>query len=256
MTKAILTYTPKDIDNARTITLESGSLYYVDYCTKNYKNIEELKSAFNYQMKIGQSKIGELVLWCICDNETREKLPLLINDPRPLIIRDDYYNNKVSELERARKLLLSSKNRMFITGFLKSRKFTNALNFNIKLSIVESKYLLKTGIEISSNDDGYFIGVKKLFDYAACHTKLGPIRDVFEIALDKWKEKISNLPEEDLYYYSRNLRILLNEYYSQLKTNKGIKNLHTYKSLINVILHNKKIAEPVRVKTKKIVNTI
>lgn len=79
--------------------------------------------------------------------------------------------------------------------------------------------------------------------FASNNSKLGILRGPFEDSLDKWKRKLLSMDEEELYYHSRNLRILINDYNSKIKNRISIKNLRLYHSLYELTSSSKQTHE-------------
>lgn len=228
MSKAMLVYIDKITSNM--ITLESGSLFYIDQLTKGYTDLSVLKKSFMYASKIEslsqEDGFGEIKLLRIKDLATKEELPVLINDNRIIYTRDNYYENKKSEVENSRKLLFNSKNKMFIKMVLNNRNLRKTMGFSMNISLQEYEYAIKKGIPVYISDEKYRVNVIDLFTYISQNQKYGIIRNVFEDSLDIWKNKLMSLDEIELYYYSRSLRIIQNEYYKNIKKVIDIKNLN------------------------------
>lgn len=228
MSKAMLVYIDKTTSNM--VTLESGSLFYIDQITKGYSNLDELKNAFLYTSKIESVSediiSGEVKLLRIRDSASKEELPILINDERIIYTRDNYYENKKSEVEYSRKLLFNSKNKTFIKMVLNNKILRKTIDFSINVSSQEYEYAVKKGIPAYIDDEKYRINAMDLFAYISQNQKYGLIRTAFEDSLDIWKNKMMSLDEIELYYYSRNLRTIQNEYYKSLKKGLDIKNLN------------------------------
>ena len=145
MGRALLVYSSKDnsLSKNNSITLESGSLRYVDACTKEFKSKRELVNSYKYRVRTKKIDNGELKVYNIRNNSYKEGIPILLNDSNPIYLNDNYFDNIISEIERARKLLFRSKNKIFISKFLSTNMFNDTLKFNIKLSSPEYKFALK-----------------------------------------------------------------------------------------------------------------
>lgn len=252
MSKAVLTYTinSNDPNNKRTLTLESGSLFYIDSCTKTYADSIELKKSFLYRNKIIDfsnqyfSNNGKFNVEYIRNNSYKEILPVLLNDDKPIFRHDDFYNNQKSEIEVTRKLLHNSKNKMFLKSFLKCKKLYNTTNFLIKMTYSEYLDALDKKLSVIMNENGYYINVNDLLKYVTETDKLGKLRPLFDDSLETWKKKVNKFNEEGIYYYSRNLRVLINEYNKKVKTKKIVTNLNVNDKNINrVFNHNRKNKE-------------
>ena len=242
MAKALLVYTTYDNSNSiiNSTTLESGSLYYVDKVIKGFSSKEELLNSFMYNNYIDKTNDGNLKLYYIKNNSYKEELPLLINDDKPIFLDDDYLKGEISELERARKLLFKSKNKSFLRNFLENEMLSDTIMFDIKLSNKEYDFAKKRELPVFELDNDYFVHARDLFEHVLEKDKIGLLRQVFEETLEVWKKKIKNygIDSETVYYYSRNLRILINDYYYNIKLNKKISNLSISQKLITVMLYN------------------
>ena len=240
MGRALLVYTSKDNSSSKvnSVTLESGSLYYIDSCTKNFKTENELVESYMYKQRTREIENGHLKVYNIRNNTYKESIPLLLNDLVPIHLDDNYFDNITSEIEKARKLLFRSKNKMFIRKFMETEIFDSTIKFSIKLSTNEYKFALKKGISVLNKDGEYFVSARELFNFSLREEKLGVLKPVFEEVLDTWKRQTKKLGDEALYYYSRNLRILISDYYRRIKHSNTISNLKVRKKLIKVMLYN------------------
>ena len=54
--------------------------------------------------------------------------------------------------------------------------------------------------------------IQDVLEYRLDKKSLGPMRLLIEDALELWKKNILDLSDEELYFYSRELRVLINEY--------------------------------------------
>ncbi len=246
MLKAILVRENKQINQP--VTLESGSLFYIDEITKKYNSIDSLKALYNSK-EIGND--DNIKLYYIKDFETKEELPILINDEKPIQLYNNLYENIESEIEKSRKLLFNSKNKMFIKMFLNDKSFSETLNFSINVSFEEYKYCTKCGLSIYENNGNYYVRTLDLFKYISNSNKYGKLRGMFEDSLDLWKRRITSSDSDKIYYYSRNLRILKNKYYKKVKgiiniKNLNIRDLNIYK--ISSLAKNDNINQYVKIK--------
>lgn len=244
MGRAVLVYTIDLEKNPKSVTLESGSLSYIDCCTKRYNGSLDLEQSFEYKDKIRSlGERGTIKAYYIQSNSLKEEIPILYSDNKPIIKYDNYYDKQLSESEISRKLLFNSKNKLFIKSFLKSSKLTKSLNFDVKLSYNEYLYALKKDLKATLSVGEYKVSAKELFMFASNNSKLGILRGPFEDSLDKWKRKFLSMDEEELYYHSRNLRILINDYNSKIKNRISIKNLRLYHSLYELTSSSKQTHE-------------
>lgn len=255
MSKALLVYTPLD-DNNNQVILESGSLFYIDSITKLYKESDEIKQHYSY--KIGNDSEGVINTFYIRSNSLKEKIPVLYNDTKLINIYDNFYEKVYSETEKSRKLLYNSKNKMFIKSFLNSKLLANTINFQVKLSYNEYVYAKKNNIDVKLINEEYKVNVKDLFEFISNNSRFGILRGVFEDTLDIWKRKLISLDNEELYYVSRNLRLLINNYNRELKNirYKKVTNLKVYPSVNKLIDVNNKANNYVKVIKDKNANVV
>lgn len=205
-------------DDNKVITLDSGALRYIDTITKSYKNEEELKNSDIYREKLkAYSNVysndnGKIVLSYIKNNEERLLLSPLYDDPDAIRTRTSSLEEVKSEVEKARKLLLNSKNQMFLTSFLLNKNLSSTTKATVKMTIDEYKIAKSEGLNVTAGDGEYRISINDVLKYRLKHKKLGPMRLLVEDTLEVWKKNMLSLNDEDLYFYSRELRLLLNEY--------------------------------------------
>ena len=115
--KAILIYSIKNDDNTMDyINLEDSNLHTIDKLTSKYASIDELKNIPKYKEQIEhflnqKKKIdnGEIKLFYIENKEYKEELKILFNEKHSLNINKDITNEKITEFEKARKLLRECK---------------------------------------------------------------------------------------------------------------------------------------------------
>ena len=241
MSKAILSYTldKKSGIEANELVLLSGSLKMVDNCTRGYDSIEALRQSSEFQARINaflqknenyirdynNNFQGEFVVAFIMDSEKREYLPLLINDDKPIRTRTSALEEVKSEVERARKLLFRSKDKLFLRRMLRDERFSDTTDFDIRLKYPEYKEVVKKGIHPKQIDGSYYLTIHEILEYTLQTEKNGVMRGLVEDALEVWKENILALDDELLYYYSRHLRIAINEYDKEKFSKKLVTNL-------------------------------
>lgn len=228
MGKAILSYTldKKSNSDADELILLTGSLRRIDNCTRFYNSIEEMRQSPEFQEQINNfikrnenyiktynnNFAGEFAVSFIVDSEKREYLPILIDDKKPIRTRTSSLEEVKSEVEKARKLLFRSKDKMFLKRMLKDERFADTTDFDIKLKLPEYKEVTKKGIKPKLIDGEYYLTIHEILEYTAKTEKLGLMRGLVEDALEVWKENVLALDDELLYYYSRHLRLALNAY--------------------------------------------
>lgn len=237
MKKATLVY--KDYNTGKSITLESTYLNYIDSYTRNYNNEEDLKLAYLDELKAKDIKLdlenSDLILYAVKDERTREVLPILLNDNKEIDLYDNYYDNKKSQIEISRKLMFNSKDRMYLKSVIDNKSLMRTLSFSVNISYSEYQYAIKKGIEVYAEDGKYYVTILDLFKYITNENKLGLLRELFEDTLDIWKRRVSNLTTDDVYYYSRTLRVLQNDYYTSVKDLTSNKEIKPYESTITKV---------------------
>ena len=227
MSRAVLSY--KDPKTEVQTILEVGSLFYIDQCTKNYNSLLDLLNSFIYKPKLvnyDNISTNNIELSYVLSNSRKDKLTVLVNDHESINKRDNYSENKKSEVERARKLLLNSKDKTFVKLFLDNSDFKETSNFNIRLSYSEYLFALKNNLDVKADDGRYYINMNDLLLFTINNKKYGILRPVIEDGLDIWKKDMMMLDEEKLYFYSRNLRVAINDYYRKIRGKEGIRNLN------------------------------
>lgn len=241
MSKAILSYTldKKSNSDADELILLTGSLRRIDNCTRFYDSIEEMRQSPEFQDRINsfikrnESYIknynndfqGEFAVAFIVDSDKREYLPLLMNDKKPIRTRASALEEVKSEVERSRKLLFRSKDKLFLKRMLKDERFADTTDFDIKLKLPEYKEVTKKGFKPRFVEGEYYLSIHEILEYTASAEKIGLMRGLVEDALEVWKENILSLDDELLYYYSRHLRLALNAYDKDKLGKKLVTNL-------------------------------
>lgn len=232
MGKAILNVTV----DGKELMLYKDDLNKIDNITSKFKNANELKkneSIIEKASQYGKSiKNGEFTVSYLGGYKKKTIKPLF-NDSIEIILTDDLFKNRVSETEKARKLLFNSKKQIFSRAVYKSNSINDSLNIELKLTEDERNTLLYAGVEVFEYNYRYYVSVKELVKYRCTHNKLGIIRPIYENALDAWKKEIVKLKEDELYFYSRELRILLNDYINHTK-NLTVKNLRVDENIFEL----------------------
>lgn len=252
MGKAILSYTldKKSNSDADELILVNGSLRSVDNCTRMFDSVEEMRQSPEFQERINsfikrnENYIenyndgfeGEFAVSFIVDSDKREYLPILIGDKVPIRTRTSSLEEVKSEVEKARKLLFRSKDKLFLKMMLEDERFADTTDFNIKLRLPEYKEALRKGIKPKLIDGEYFLTIHDILEYTLNADKKGVMRDLIEDALEVWKENILALDDELLYYYSRHLRLAMNIYNHDKMGKKLVTNLRSnIANLIDVV---------------------
>ncbi len=252
MGKAILSYTldKRSNSDADELILVNGSLRSVDNCTRMFDSVEEMRQSPEFQERINsfikrnESYIenyndgfeGEFAVSFIVDSDKREYLPILLGDKVPIRTRTSSLEEVKSEVEKARKLLFRSKDKLFLKMMLADERFADTTDFNIKLRLPEYKEALRKGIKPKLIDGEYFLTINDILEYTLNADKKGVMRDLIEDALEVWKENILALDDELLYYYSRHLRLVMNAYNHDKMGKKLVTNLRSnIANLIDVV---------------------
>lgn len=252
MGKAILSYTldKRSNSDADELILLNGSLRSVDNCTRMFDSVEEMRQCPEFQERINsfikrnENYIenyndgfeGEFAVSFIVDSDKREYLPILLGDKVPIRTRTSSLEEVKSEVEKARKLLFRSKDKLFLKMMLADERFADTTDFNIKLRLPEYKEALRKGIKPKLIDGEYFLTIHDILEYTLNADKKGVMRDLIEDALEVWKENILALDDELLYYYSRHLRLAMNAYNHDKMGKKLVTNLRSnIANLIDVV---------------------
>lgn len=239
--KAVLIYSIKNEDNTMDyINLEDSNLHNIDSLTSKYASIDELKNIPKYKEQINQflnqkKKIdnGEIKLFYIENKDYKEELKILFNYQKKLNVDKDITNEKVTEFEKARKLLWSSKNNKYLKLFLKNSRLKDTLNFMIKIQNKKEYTLLKNhGIMIKLYQDSLYINIIDVLRLRLLTNNFTYIRNLYEEALEIWKRNLEdNMSIDNKYYYGRELKFLTeeyNDYLKKLEIKPKIKNLQVY----------------------------
>ena len=132
-----------DRDNGETdeVYLENTSLRLIDYFTKSFKSSLAMEKSEKYHQAVSKLKErnnnrdGRFELIYIENNDRMELLPILYNDNRAISIGLDInqLSDKNNEIEKARKLLWSSKNKLFVKLFLADERLKDTTETLIRL---------------------------------------------------------------------------------------------------------------------------
>lgn len=220
------------------ITLDTGTLRYIDSIIKSFPNSETLKKDEEFSTKISHLSPNEIerskiILTYIKNNDEKVLLKPIYNDPEPIHTRASSMDEVKSEVERTRKLLFSSKNQLFLSMFFNNQSLVRTTYSTIKMTVSEYKKAKDAGLSVIMRDAEYYITIKDALKYRLGHKKLGVMRILVEDALELWKKKMLDLSDEDLYYYSRELRLLINEYDYRKIPRRAVYNLNINKIKID-----------------------
>ena len=240
--KAILIYSIKNDDNTMDyINLEDSNLHTIDNLTSKYASIDELKNIPKYKEQIDRflkqkQKIdsGEIKLFYIENKDYKEELKILLNEKNSLKINKDITNETITEFEKARKLLWSSKNNKYLKLFLKNDRLKDTLNFMIKIQNKKEYKLLKDhGMMIKLYQNSLYTSVIDILRLKLILHNVTYMREIYEETLESWRKYLEddNMSLDNKYYYGRELKFLYEEYKNYLKRAEKsfkIKNLQLY----------------------------
>lgn len=235
MKKSLLNYTISTQDGIKVLSLEKASLYYIDRYTSQYRNDDDLlcnypmkDTVYNFVKSNGGIK-GKFGITYPISVTRKEEIPLLYDHPEPLIVEDSLDENIVTEVEHARKLLFNSRGQIFARLLLSCKSISDCYDYKISITYDEYVAALKKGVPIKEFEGKYYIEFKELLKYRASNTKLGALRDLFSDSLDMWEQHMMQLNPDDLYYYSRQFRILIKKYEEIKLKRLSISNLRMFK---------------------------
>ena len=230
--KAILIYSIKNDDNTMDyINLEDSNLHAID----ELKNIPKYKEQIDRFLKQKQKiDSGEIKLFYIENKDYKEELKILLNEKNSLKINKDITNETITEFEKARKLLWSSKNNKYLKLFLKNDRLKDTLNFMIKIQNKKEYKLLKDhGMMIKLYQNSLYTSVIDILRLKLILHNVTYMREIYEETLESWRKYLEddNMSLDNKYYYGRELKFLYEEYKNYLKRAEKsfkIKNLQLY----------------------------
>lgn len=238
-----------ELDSDKRIPVKTGSLKSIDLETMNIEKPSLLMQKFKRPIltllnehkdyiKTHPDNKGKFILEYVKDSDLKEELPILYKRGkfRPILTRTipiSIENLKKaniqiekSEIERARQLLFSSKYKRFLTTFLKNDIFNPTTDFKMKVSKEEYDKARNIGITGFIKNGQYGLTIKEAFVYLYKVNRLGSMRVLVEDSLELWKKNLESLDDEELYYYARNIRSLIDDYYANINyQNKAVMNL-------------------------------
>lgn len=225
-------------DEESIITLETGTLRYIDSIISDFADAESLKKDKEFLSKLSNLSPDEIqkskvVLTYIRNNNEKLQLQPIYNDQTPICTRSNSVEDIKSEVEKARKLLFSSRNQLFLLMFLNRNVLLGTTSPTVKMTFDEYKKAKETGLPVLIKDGEYRLSIKDILTYKLSSPKLGPMRLLFEDTLEVWKKSMLDLPDEDLYFYSRELRILINEYNYRKIPRRAVYNLKLNNQKLN-----------------------
>ena len=218
MNNATLNYIIDTGTEVKTLNLETEPLYSMDMHTAPYLNEEDFISHYYNRDKISKfirengNVRGKLSMTYAKNIKEKEEIPILFNSKGELVLEDDPFEGKVTEVEKGRKLLFNSKNQLFTRLVLSFKLLDDYLYKLIDLTEKEALYVSKLGIEVINYNNKYYIKFKDLFEYRLRSKKLGYLRLAYEDMLDVLKKEINELDDNSFYFYIRQFKYLINKY--------------------------------------------
>lgn len=254
MSKATLTYViNKGTNNDNSVLyLESGSLRYVDYCTKRFKDENMLIGSplyysriVEFRNRVGATNDGELLVSYIEDSDRREILPILFDEEKEIVTTLGISAHETNEIENARHLLWTSKDDRYLKAFLDDKRFAETTFYNIKLtSNKEYQAAFEAGFKPELIGSDNYLSIEEILNYKLQNSSKKAMRSLIEDALEVWKEKIYELDHDQLYYYARNLRLIEKKYNKYLKEKKAVVHLDiASQNLYNAVDNGVKLIE-------------
>ena len=234
MKKACLNYITKD---KKILTLNSSSLYEIDKHTRCFNNAKEIIS--KYKNKINtlneENLDGILKIFYYKSQTEKEVIPIMYKQSSPIYIKDDYITNNISEIEKAKRLLFNSKSDLFISLFLNHKILRTYSYYYFEVMDFEQKILNDANVSTIIRDNIFYVRLDSLLKYKLINKKLGPVRNIYESILDAWKANIESMDEDELYFISRQMRLLFCEYDVLRKKIINICKLKVHKNTLLII---------------------
>ena len=258
MGRATLTYCIKD----NSFNIFSDMLFNIDKYTSRLKNERDLfdnipkDEYFDYFVNSNKSK-GSFKISYVDSKNNQRMIPVLY-DEHPIEIDDIRDKGTVSESEYARRSLLNSKEQLYSKLFLLNKDVELARKYTVLVSEEENEILNKNGIKTFKKYNQNAVSVEDLIRYRSMHNKLGEIRDIYEQALDMWKQRMDTLPYDDIYFLSREYRII-NKYYNRIReSGLSVSNLNIEKKNLRALRNRIKLKTiaPLMVSLKKNKNKV
>jgi hypothetical protein len=258
MGKATLSYVVKD----DVFSIFSDYLVNIDKYTSSLRNERELfdnvskNSYFHSFISTTKSK-GSFRIMYVDSLNKKKDIPVIF-DTDQIEIDDIYEKGIVSESELTRRSLLNSKEQLYAKLFLLNNAVDSARKYNVLISKEEDEILRNSGISTFALGNNRAVSIEDLIRYRSTHRKLGEVRSIYEQALDMWKEKMNSLSFDDIYFLSREYRII-NNYYNRIRQNGlSVANLNINKKNMKA-LHNRiklKTIAPLLISDKKKKNKV
>ena len=274
MSTAMLMY---ELDDIRRVPVKVGTLSDIDNMTLAFDTSTLLMQKFKTPIltllnnnreyvKNNPNNKGKFVIDYIRDSDVKEELPVLymhgkyrpiLTQTTPITLDEMHQLGErqtvaPSEIERARKLLLSSKNKKFLINFLRSDLFASTTEFKMRVTKEEYDMARSNGIEGFIRNNQYGLSMREVLVYLYKNKKLGFMRVLVEDSLELWKNNMESINREDLYYYSRNIRELIDQYYENINyKDKTVTNLNVnedglYRSINSTIVTDMRCYTPLK----------
>ena len=154
MEKATINYIINTRDGSKILPLDQASLYYIDIYTSKYKDETDFIKNHPNRDKIlnfidsNNGKKGKLYLSYTVDLYKKRNIPLMYNNSDQIVLEDDSLNGKVSEIEKARRLLFNSKNQLFTRLLVRCSTFKETFEYHILISEEEYLFAKRNGIDV------------------------------------------------------------------------------------------------------------
>ncbi len=212
MELATLEYVIKNGDDKKNILLEKDSLFNVDKYTCEFKNEKDFinnypnkEKIYNF-IKMNNNREGHILVDYKNNTKENEIFPLF--DAEDIFI---YNNNSISDIDKAKDILLSSKSKTFINLLFDYNIFDNFFNNLIDISYDEFEFLNNSNFKAYFINGKYYTNYKSLFEYRLEVEKLGKIKKVYNRMINELIESIYNLEDDEYYFYNRQLRIIIDK---------------------------------------------
>ena len=230
MNNATLEYVISDNSGTKNILLESGSLFNVDQFTCDFKNENDFINKYQnkdviYNFIRDNNNIKGRILINYKNNEKENKEILPLFNAKDIFV---YNNDSITDLERAKRLLYSSKNQLFIKLVFSEKLFDSFLNNLLDLTTEESLFLSDLNYKVYYINGKNYISFKSLLEYRLNVLDLNIIKNAFNRMLDELSKSIFKLDDDEYYFYNRQIRLLLDKYYD-LTAVMSIKNFKIVK---------------------------
>jgi len=234
--------------NKKSLTLESASLKEIDNITRFYRNAFDVINSKKYKAKVdeyvkgGSFVRGNLKVVYTIEQDSRVVLPAIFNRTDEILLFSSTVDEKLSEVDKARKKLFGSKDNLYIQLFLNNPIMESTTMHLVRLDSEEYLYAKSRGLEPVLVEDDYRLPLKDILKFRLHNSKLRIFRPLFEDALEVWKADLYSLEQEELYFYSRTLAVLHEEYLVKSRRQEMIKNFKfDHKTLTGVVSSNYKL---------------